>query len=79
MLLTKKLILEGHWRQGKIFKGIELRAHSIYRGEFKNNKKDGNGICNWLNGEEYVGEWKSGFRHGTGQWSSKDKEETYSG
>lgn len=51
MLVTKKIILEGIWMKNFIVKGAELRANSIYKGEFLNNKKHGEGTCKWLNGE----------------------------
>jgi len=37
-----------------------------YRGEIKNGKPHGFGICNWRGGRKYVGEWKDGERHGMG-------------
>ena len=37
-----------------------------YRGEIKNGKPHGFGICNWIGGLKYVGEWKEGKLHGKG-------------
>lgn len=77
--MTKKIILEGHWIKGNIVRGAELRPQSLYKGQFKNFKKHGQGECRWLNREEYLGEWNNGVRHGHGFWSAKNGTETYSG
>ena len=31
-----------------------------YKGEFKNNLKEGKGIMEYNNGDKYEGEWESG-------------------
>jgi hypothetical protein len=77
--VTRTLILEGHWRNNYIEKGAELRSLCLYKGTFKHNKKSGEGECKWVNGEEYIGEWKNGMRHGQGYWTSRNGDETYSG
>jgi hypothetical protein len=77
--VTKNIILEGFWVGNKLSKGAELRSLSIYKGQFVNNKKHGEGECKWLNGEEYLGEWRNGYRHGQGCWSSKYGTQSYSG
>ena len=33
---------------------------------YSNNKKHGNGIYTWANGNVYVGEWKTYFQHHPG-------------
>jgi hypothetical protein len=77
--VTKNIILEGLWVGNKLSKGAELRSLSLYKGQFMNNRKHGEGECKWLNGEEYLGEWKNGLRHGQGCWSSKHGSQSYSG
>jgi hypothetical protein len=37
-----------------------------YVGEWKNDKRHGQGTYTFTNGEKYVGEWKNGKRHGQG-------------
>ena len=56
------------WISGK-FKGDK------YFGEFKDNKKDGQGIYAYANGEKYVGEYKDDSIHGQGTytWSNGAK------
>jgi hypothetical protein len=77
--VNKSIILEGTWKCGYILRGAELKSQSIYKGQFKNNKRSGEGECKWLNGESYIGQWDNGLRHGHGRWSSKDGRETYLG
>ena len=35
-----------------------------YDGDFANDKYDGYGKYVWENGENYIGEWSNGLRHG---------------
>jgi hypothetical protein len=71
---------EGDWvddmRQGE---GIERYPNGhIYKGAFKNGKKEinlvgkaeGHGEYLWQNGEKYIGEWKNGLKEGKGRWES---------
>jgi len=45
--------------------GVELkRGNSIYEGEFKNDKRDGLGKVNYIDGSYYYGYWKEGTRYG---------------
>lgn len=44
---------------------------SVYKGEFRNDDKNGYGELLYYNGDQYRGEWSSGFRHGYGIYSSK--------
>ena len=46
-----------------------------YVGEFKDNKRHGQGTYTHANGDKYVGEWKDDYRHGqgTGTWTNGDK------
>jgi hypothetical protein len=38
---------------------------NVYEGEWKQNKKEGNGRMHWLQTNEvYIGEWKDGRPHG---------------
>ena len=37
-----------------------------YVGEFKDDKKHGQGTHTWPDGKKYVGEWKDGKKHGQG-------------
>ena len=43
-----------------------------YEGEFLNNKREGNGIFYWDNGEKYKGEWKNDIREGKGIYYYND-------
>jgi len=46
-----------------------------YIGEWKDNKKHGQGTHTWANGDKYIGEWKGNKRHGQGTltWKKGDK------
>jgi hypothetical protein len=47
------------------------RVYEAYVGEWRDNKRHGQGTCIWRNGETYVGEWRDDQRHGHGTctWS----------
>ena len=38
----------------------------MYDGEWKEDKKDGQGTYTWKNGDKYEGEWKDDKKHGEG-------------
>jgi hypothetical protein len=44
----------------------------IYEGEYKNDKRDGNGIYYYKTGEVYDGKWKNGLREGRGTFTWGD-------
>ena len=42
-------------------KGKELWSDGRkYEGDFKNGKKDGEGVFEWANGIRYIGSWRGG-------------------
>ena len=41
-------------------------SSKMYKGSWKNNKKDGFGKLQYANGNCYEGEWKAGRKHGKG-------------
>ena len=41
-------------------------ANAVYEGVFQNTLPNGFGICNYENGERYIGQWKDGSYHGMG-------------
>ena len=43
-----------------------LKKNGMYKGNFKNNLKHGQGTQTWSNGKKYVGEWKRGAANGEG-------------
>ena len=51
----------------------------IYEGEFKNDKREGNGKYIWENGEYYIGQWLNGNKHGMGIIYYKDGNIKYEG
>ncbi len=40
----------------------------IYKGSYKDDKKDGFGTLEWPDGRKYVGNWKNGKQHGDGEY-----------
>ncbi len=46
--------------------------HSLYTGEWKNDKENGRGTYIWPNGDQYTGEWREGKRHGQGTYTYSD-------
>ena len=45
--------MEGIWKRGELVEGAELKKNGVYKGDFKNGKKNGNGSYEWINGETY--------------------------
>ena len=52
--------------QGTLIFGKGEFEGNQYDGEFKDDKKHGQGTHTWANGDKYVGEWKDDKRHGQG-------------
>jgi len=52
--------------QGQLVRGKREIEGAVYKGEWKNNMKDGKGIQVWQEGDIYKGEWKKGKRTGQG-------------
>lgn len=46
--------------------GVMITNGDIYMGDFKNNLRQGVGICYFFNGTEYKGSWQSDKQHGYG-------------
>ena len=58
---------EMHWPQDR----------KVYKGQFKDDKREGYGVLSWKDGRVYEGEWKQNLQHGQGrmkdtqgQWKS---------
>lgn len=68
---TKKTVF---WVKKKIsdedgtVKGEKWITSQQYIGDWKNNKKDGYGICIYSNQDKYEGFWKNDMRHGKGTY-----------
>jgi hypothetical protein len=45
----------------------------MYRGEYFNDKKHGDGIFLWPNGKSYDGNWDKGKQHGIGYYIDSKK------
>ena len=44
-------------------------SNNLYKlGEWKNEKQDGKGIMEWIDGDSYEGDWSDGKRHGHGTY-----------
>jgi hypothetical protein len=57
-------------------------AGEVYEGEWKDDKRDGNGKYTWPDGDVYVGEYKDGKRNGKGKYtvnSGSNKGDVYDG
>ncbi len=52
--------------------GTFKRGGDVYIGEFKDNKKNGQGTYIFANGDKYVGEYKDGVSHGQGTYTWAD-------
>ena len=56
-----KVVREGH---GRFVTNNE--KYSEFDGEWKNDARNGKGVCFFVNGGYYSGEWQNNKRHGTG-------------
>ncbi len=59
--------------------GRSVGGNDTYLGDFKNGKRDGNGICYYGNGDRYDGEWKNGYMEGKGVFYYKEYDNWYQG
>jgi hypothetical protein len=48
---------------------ISNMASNNYVGEYRDDKRHGQGIYTYANGEEYVGEWRADKKHGQGTYT----------
>lgn len=74
---------EGEWFAGKpngygihIWKLAAVKYHqfpmfNFYKGEFRDGKRDGNGVFYYASGARYEGEWKENSKHGQGTYISE--------
>ena len=66
----------GHWKAGKRH-GEEgelfTRKGDKYKGQWKNDMKDGKGTFTASNGSKYVGRWSQDKKHGNGEMIRSDK------
>ena len=66
--------IEG-WREGRRNGYFTVTADSgalEYRGEFRNDKRNGQGVAIYDDGESYEGEWRDNKRHGEGTYRYRD-------
>ena len=63
----------GHWKHD-CFHGLGImhREDGKYFGNYFNDKRYGNGVRVYNNGNKYVGEWKNGKKHGYGTYIYAD-------
>lgn len=45
---------------------LDYKSGASYNGKVQDNLKYGNGTFIWPNGDKYLGEFKSNYRHGFG-------------
>ena len=59
---------------GIMIEEMEWNNGNKYEGEFKDNKRNGQGTYFWNNGNHYQGKWENDLRHGKGIfiWKSGD-------
>ncbi len=61
------IVMEGLWKEGKLFKGRIFREDgSYYEGQINDYKANGHGIINFINGDFYQGRWNEFLQIGTG-------------
>ena len=45
---------------------------STYKGEWRNDKRNGHGEFKWLNNSSYVGDFRDDLMHGEGTYTGED-------
>lgn len=50
-------------------KGTLTTPVLTYTGFFAKGKREGQGLCEWKNGNKYDGNWRDDKRHGVGKYS----------
>ena len=53
--------------------------NALYMGELIDNKRDGQGVCRWEDGNVYDGEWREDKRHGRGKFLIGETGDEYVG
>lgn len=80
---TKKMIINGEWKNGHLIKGKQFDPSSgelLYNGEFSKDGKEKKGITYNFNGEKrYKGMWKNGEYHGYGTLYFSNGKKDYEG
>ena len=62
-------IWEGYWEDGKLHgRGRSICDEYYYIGEYKEGRRNGEGVEYEETGNRYEGEWKDGDRHGQGTY-----------
>ena len=56
----------------RIYNSFEDDGAGTYQGEFYDTLRHGKGTMTYLNGDKYVGSWKSGSKNGYGKYYYKD-------
>ena len=51
---------------------MKCRDSSVYQGEWRDNKRHGEGIMYFLNGDIYSGQWAEGLKNGFGTYRFAD-------
>jgi len=75
---NENVVYIGYWednkkeKYGKLYENNYKDLKLIYEGEYKNDKRDGNGIYYYKTGEVYDGKWKNGLREGRGTFTWGD-------
>ena len=72
-------IQEGYWKDGSLHgrgRVINSDMHSkyYYIGDYKEGRKNGQGIEYYENGDRYEGGWKDGYKHGQGTYYEKNED-----
>ena len=49
----------------------------IYKGDYKDDKKEGLGVFSWPDGRKYDGEWSQGKQHGKGLYTKANGDIKY--
>ena len=61
-------------------KGTKIYADGrIYKGELEDEKERGHGVCTFLNGDRYDGQWQNGLRHGKCTFTFCNRQKFYTG
>ena len=61
------LLSQENFEEGRVIIKTISNKHYTYHGETKLNEREGFGICNFTNGNKYIGHWKNNKQNGLGK------------
>ena len=73
-------VFDGKWKDGEMVTGRStFHDGDTYEGEWKGDKKNGQGLYRWKDGRRYFGQYKDNQKHGEGMYTVPEDKYIYFG